>query len=84
MVQLFYAAVSKGMYVDYEMHARVGRVIMEINNPFYTIKDGGEFGERITERNSVMALEICLQISVESCFAFINTKCKKYLQSKAA
>ena len=55
-------------YIDYDMHKMLGRVIMEINNPSYSILDC--YGKRL-DRNSEMAAEIFLELDVNHLFGFI-------------
>ncbi|AQW96685.1 hypothetical protein BBD31_01680 [Elizabethkingia anophelis] len=66
LVKKFYSYTG---YIPYEYHVKLGRVITNINNPFYSFQD--DRMNNVDEINEV-ANEICLEILVEEVFKFIN------------
>jgi len=60
---------SINKFIDYSQHKRLGRVILGINDPFYSIQNSN--GQRVDYTNE-MALEVVLEIEVCELFAFIQ------------
>ena len=59
-------------HIDYSMHKKLGQVISDINNPFYTIQD--YYGKPVDETGE-MGLQIVLKIQVEDLFSFVQNNC---------
>ena len=60
-------------YIDYDTHKLLGRIILNINNPFYTIQSCD--GKNI-DRESEMCMEMLLEIDVNNLFNFITKNAK--------
>lgn len=72
IIMAFYMAKMNRVFIPDGKEKKLGLIITDINNPFYTILGYG--GERL-DANSEMAAEIILEILVNEVFAFVNTKC---------
>ena len=71
LVKKFY---SHNGYIPYGYHVKLGRIITDINNPFYSFQD--DQMNNIDDQGEV-AREIILEILVEDVFKFINELNKK-------
>ncbi len=56
-------------HVDYDKHKLLGRVILGINDPYYTLVD---FDMKKFNRDSEVAAEIILEIQVNELFSFVK------------
>ena len=72
-IQLYTSKLS-GIYVDRDIERNLGKVIRDINNPFYGITDDNmnhldEIGE--------ISSEVILEILVNEVFGYVKSKCKQ-------
>lgn len=59
---------SANRYIDYEMNVLLGRVIADINNPFYGHTENG----KLVNYTSEFSARIVLEIQVNKLFSFIS------------
>jgi len=61
-------------HIDYDKHKLLGRVILGINDPYYSLVD---FSMKRLDYSEEMATEVILEIQVNELFSFIKKNIQK-------